>query len=655
MSKLTRRALLASWSMALASCTTGAAMPSPMSGGSGQRRPNILCLVSEDNNPYIGAYGDKVARTPNIDALAARGVLFRNAYSVAPVCAPSRFSLLTGMDPRSCSPAQHMRAEARLPDGFKTYPELMRTAGYFCINNPKTDYNCAIDPKTIWDVQGVYGHWRMTPPGQPFLCVLNTGTTHENAMCQLLEGSVKPANVRVPAFLPDTPVIRADIAKYYNAMEVMDKEIGNWLSQLAADGLADDTIVIYYGDNGGALPRSKRYCYEEGLRVPLIVYVPPKWQHLAPALPGSKIEPPVTLLDIPPGLLAIAGIAQPAQMVGKPIFGDCIGQAATYAFGFRDRMDERIDLVRTVTDGRWRYIRNYMPNRPQGQRVAFAWSMQASYREWHAMHLEGQLTPVQNAFFAEKPYEELYDLHADPDEVNNLIAVADVAPIVRRLSGALDRHMLAINDNGFLPEGAEGEGYFESRNRKVYPLAKLMTLAAQVAHREPRNVARFETLLRSPVAATRFWAARGLLMLGAKADPARATLRKTLEQDAVPQVRIVAAEALSGLNNADAAIPVLIQLVDEPNPLPVRLQALNALSFVGEAARPAIPVLQKMAAAETQQGQIDYLPRLAAYVIAMLEGTYNPRGDAILEQRCTGMRKSGTQFMGPPPSAAWPQ
>lgn len=647
MTPISRRAVLGG-TLGLIGATATGARASQAPG----ERPNILCLVSEDNNPYIGAYGDRLARTPNIDALAARGVLFRNAYSVAPVCAPSRFGLLTGIDPRSCSPAQHMRAEARLPEGFKTYPELLRQAGYFAINNPKTDYNCNVDPRVIWDVQGVEGHWRLASPGQPFVCVLNTGTTHENSMCSDRPGSVSPQDVRVPAFLPDTPTVRADIARYYNAMEAMDQEIGNWLGQLQADGLADDTIVIYYGDNGGVLPRSKRYCYEEGLRVPLVVYVPPKWQHLAPSMPGSVVEAPVTLLDVPPSLLSVAGVDQPPQMSGKPLLGRQVGQPATYAFGFRDRMDERIDLVRTVTDGRWRYIRNYMPHRPNGQHVAFEWSMQASYREWNALHLAGQLTPQQDAFFQPKPFEELYDLAADPDEVHNLIGSPAAAATAMRLARALDRHMLAINDNGFLPEGAEGEGYFESRNRAVYPLRSLMTLAARAARRRPRNLARFQRLLASPVAATRFWAARGLLLLGPGAAPAREALRGVLANDSVPQVRVVAAEALVALGEQDRAVAALVELGDEPNSLPVRVQAFNALTYLGEAARPALPLLRKVAGMTVQPGQTDYMPRLAAYLIAVLEGTYDPRAEAIPAQGCAAINRSGALFMGPAPSAA---
>lgn len=645
---ISRRQALGAGALGLISAAAGA---NPLQQG--VERPNILWLVSEDNNPYIGAYGDKLAHTPNIDSLALKGVRYRNAYSDAPVCAPSRFAMLTGMDPRSCSPAQHMRADARLPKMFKTYPELMRQAGYFCINNPKTDYNCDVDPAALWDIQGIEGHWRNAPKGKPFMCVLNTGTSHEQHICADTPGKVRPEDVRIPAFVPDTPVIRHDYADYYNLMEAMDREIGNWLAQLEHDGLAEDTIVFYYGDNGGILPRSKRYCYDEGLRVPLIVYIPPKWSHLAPAGPGSVIDAPVTLKDLPATVLAIAGVRQPAQMNGQPLLGKRIAAPRQLAFGFRDRMDERYDLVRTVTDGRWRYIRNYMPHRPLGQHVSFEWSVQASYREWHAMHLAGQLTAAQDRFFQPKPFEELYDLKNDPDEVHNLIGKPQAAAMAAKLRKALDRHMLSINDNGFLPEGASGEGYFESRDRSLYPLPRLMVLAGAAARRDPRNVGRFMTLLASPVAAIRFWAAQGLLMLGPAAAPAKEKLREVAAKDSVGQVRVPAAEALVGIGDPELAVTALAQLADEPQPMPVRIQAFNALTCIGQAAGAALPVIRKAAARPERPGQSDYLKRLANYLEAVLAGTYDPRNEGWSVQQCTAANRSAPNFMGPPPSADW--
>lgn len=616
--------------------------------------PNILWLVSEDNNPYIGAYGDAVAHTPNIDALARKGILYRHSYSDAPVCAPSRFAILTGVNPESCAPAQHMRANAKLPEAFKTYPELMRQAGYFCINNPKTDYNCNVDPKAIWDIQGIDGHWRSAPKDKPFLCVFNTGTSHEQHICQRDGGKVRPQDVRIPAFLPDTPTIRGDFAEYYNIMESMDREIGNWLAQLEHDGLADDTIIFYYGDNGGVLPRSKRYCYEEGLRVPLIVHVPPKWRHLAPAAPGSVIDSPVTLIDLPATLLSIAGIPQPAQMTGTPLLGRRIGARKTYAFGIRDRMDERYDLVRTVTDGRWRYIRNYMPHRALGQHVGFEWEKQRSYREWDALHRAGKLTEQQARFFEPKAFEELYDLLSDPDQVNNRIADPAASKAARRLRRALDEHMMAVNDNGFLPEGAAGEGYFESRDRAVYPLRTLMTIASAAARRDPRNVGRFRALLRSPILAVRFWAARGLLMLGTDAEDARADLRRVLADDPSGEVKIVAAEALIGLGDTQDAVALLARLADDQNSLPIRMQAFDALSNIGRAALPALPVIRKAANAQLRRYvDPEYPKRLATYLLAVLEGRYDPVREGVSSEACEAANKGASAFMGPPPSASW--
>lgn len=223
-------------------------------------RPNILWLVSEDNNPYIGAYGDTLAHTPTIDGLSKKGLLFRNVYSNAPVCAPSRFGILTGVYPESCSPANHMRAEAHLPSELRTYPELMREAGYFCTNNNKTDYNCDVDPGKIWDGDGKEAHWRSREnKTQPFMAVFNYQTTHESRIFKPTSGRVTPEMVTLPAFLPDTPGIRQDFASYYNLMETMDGQLAERLAELEADGLADDTIVFYYSDNGGVLGRSKRY------------------------------------------------------------------------------------------------------------------------------------------------------------------------------------------------------------------------------------------------------------------------------------------------------------------------------------------------------------------------------------------------------------
>jgi arylsulfatase A-like enzyme len=378
-------------------------------------RPNILWLVSEDNSPLIGAYGDRLAHTPAIDALAKQGVLYANAFSNSPVCAPTRFGIITGMYPESCGPAHHMRAQGRIPAFVSGFPKYLRDAGYYCTNNVKTDYNAQLDMEAMWHESSPTAHWRNRPKDAPFFAVFNFMTTHESRMFKDAEGRVRPQDVRVPAYLPDSPEVRQDIASYYNLVEQMDGEVAAHLAALDAAGLAEDTIIFYYSDNGGVLPRSKRYCYDEGLRVPLIARFPAKWAHLAPAAAGTTISAPVSLVDLAPTVLTIAGVDPPAHMQGVSLVR-AKSKRAPYVFGMRNRMDERYDMVRTIRDERYRYIRNYAPHRPYGQHQAFEWQMD-SYRTWQTEHLAGRLNPVQERFFREKPAEEFYDLVADPPSI----------------------------------------------------------------------------------------------------------------------------------------------------------------------------------------------------------------------------------------------
>ncbi|MBC2665405.1 sulfatase-like hydrolase/transferase [Novosphingobium flavum] len=585
-----------------------------------RERPNILWLVSEDNNPYIGAYGDRIAHTPNIDALAKRGILYRNVYSNAPVCAPTRFTILTGVHSQSAAPANHMRANAKAFGILPTYPEEMRKAGYYCTNNAKTDYNCDVDPKRVWDDSGKAAHYKNRPAGKPFMAVFNTETTHESRMFVVTEGKVKPEDVRVPAYLPDTPEIRRDYASYYNLMERMDGEIGARLAELEAAGLADDTIVFYYSDNGGVLPRSKRYCTDEGLRCGMVVHFPPKWAHLAPASMGSAIEAPVSYVDLAPTVLSLAGAPIPAAMQGKALAGAGATGPQRYAFGMRNRMDERYDFVRTVTDGRYRYIRNYMPFLPLVQNQGFSWLMK-SYQNWDELHRAGKLNAVQRRAFEPRSYEEFYDLKADPDGIDNRIADAALAPRIAAMRAALDAEMLRVNDNGFIPESSPLEGYVPSRAKGVYPLRRAMALGQAAARRDPRKLALFRASLADRNEVIRYWGALGLLMLDKAAAPAAGQLAGLMRSDPSGPVRVVAAEALAGLGRSEESVSVLAALLESGSqPIPVRLQALNALTRLGPLARPALPALRAAATVLNE-----YLPNAANYAIQQLEGTYDPR------------------------------
>lgn len=595
----------------------GVAAATPAGASATLERPNILWIVSEDNNPFIGAYGDPLAHTPTINALARKGILFRNAYSNAPVCAPSRFAILTGLHPESCAPANQMRAKGALPAPFQTYPELLRAAGYHCTNNSKTDYNCDVDPARIWDVQGAAGHWRSRPEGKPFMAVFNYETTHESQIFRTTGGRVTPGMVTLPPYLPDTPAIRGDFASYYNLMEKLDGQLAARLAELEADGLADDTIIFYYSDNGGVLGRSKRYCYEEGLRCALIVHVPPKWRHLMPAAPGSEISTPVSFVDLAPTVLALAQAPQPAQMHGRPLLGPAAAPQR-YAFAMRNRMDERIDFQRTVTDGRWRYIRNYMPHRPWGQHQAFQW-LAKGYQDWETAHRAGTLNAVQDRFFGNKPFEELYDLSNDPHEIANRIDDPAAAKKRAELRRALDEHMLAIHDNGFLPETMEGEGYVASRNARVYPLRRIMSLASAAARGDDADTPMLVKALADAVPVIRYWAATGLLIRGSRAASALTALTNAMRNDASPFVRIVAAEAAARLGNSGEAVPLLAELIDTSPAWQVQLHALNALTYAGPAATAATPTVERAA-----QSEQEYVRNAGRYLAAVLGGQYTP-------------------------------
>lgn len=613
--RLSRRTFLSA-SATLAAL--GAFGPSGAANDRARSRPNILWLVSEDNSPFIGAYGDRLAHTPAIDAFAKQAVLYANAFSNSPVCAPTRFGIITGMYAESCGPAQHMRAQGRIPAFLSGFPKYLRDADYYCTNNAKTDYNADLDMQAMWHESSPTAHWRNRPKDAPFFAVFNFMTTHESRMFKGTPGRVRPQDVRVPAYLPDSPGVRQDTASYYNLMEQMDGEVAAQLAALDAAGLAEDTIVFYYSDNGGVLPRSKRYCHDEGLRVPLIARFPAKWAHLAPAAAGSTISTPVSLIDLAPTVLTIAGIDPPAHMQGVSLVR-AKGKRAPYVFGMRNRMDERYDMIRTVRDERYRYIRNYAPHRPYGQHQAFEWQMD-SYRTWQTEHLAGRLNPVQERFFRDKPAEEFYDLRADPDQVDNLIESPAHAERVAQMRSALDEHLLSINDNGFIPESSPLEGYDASRAPGAYPLKRAMQVADAAIRRDPREAAQFAGLLADDNEVIRYWAAQGLLMLKAKAAPAKTALETCFAKDQSPQVRIVAAEALTWLGAPDRSVRYLGELLSTHPDARVRLQSLNALTFIGEPARAVLPIIERA----IESAGDEYVRSAGRYLSFILRGTYTP-------------------------------
>ena len=409
-------------------------------------RPNILWISLEDTTPRFGCYGDPLANTPHLDRLAAEGVRYPNAFSTAGVCAPSRASIITGM----YSPwlgTHHMRTShcnrftpemptpysAVLPHYVKPFTEYLRAAGYFCTNCKKTDYQ--FDPPfTAWDELGNEAHWRNREPGQPFFAVFNPTWTHESGMWpeKTPEVSVDPDRVRLPPYLPDTPKTRLALARQYHNLARDDDRVGELLRQLEEDGLAGNTIVFIWSDHGEGLPRSKRWLYDGGIRVPLIV----RWPGQVEA--GSICQDLVSLIDLGPTVLSLSGVERPRHLQGQPFLGPKAEEKREYIFAARDRFDEAYDMVRAVRDKRYKYIRNFYPEKPYLLWIPYR-NRHPILEEMWRLHRLGELEGPQNQMFQRgRPSEELYDVESDPFETTNLARETQHRVTLLRMRGVLE-------------------------------------------------------------------------------------------------------------------------------------------------------------------------------------------------------------------------
>jgi hypothetical protein len=422
------------------------------------------------------------------------------------------------------------------------------------------------------------------------MLVLNSMITHESC----LHGSVvHPEYLKepftLPPYHPDTPEIRSNWVEYYHDMTKMDAWVGSILSRLQQDGLADDTVVFYFSDHGGILPRSKRFVYDSGLHVPLIVRFGKNVQSLAPAAPGSKLDRVVSFVDLPPSLSSLAGAEIPRQYTGIAFLGPKAGPERQYAFGFRGRMDERYDLSYTVRDTRYRYIRNYLPHRIYGQHIAYLWKMPATV-SWENAYRTGACNAVQSAFWNPKPTEELYDEQNDPYEVRNLAEDPAARPELERLRAALHDQLVANRDAGLLPEPemlarAKGDPiYAMTHDPNRYPFERILRAADVASRRDAASVPQLVEWMKDPDAGVRYWAAVGCSVRGSAADGAAGALAPLLN-DPSASVRIAAAEALCRLGRAGDGLPALVHEVrgDEFT----AMLALNTLEALGDVAKPA--------------------------------------------------------------------
>lgn len=585
----------------------------------GKNPPNILWIVSEDNSPFIGAYADEFATTPHIDKLAGRSVLYENAFASAPVCAPARSTLITGVYPTAMG-TQHMRSTNPIPPQIRFFPHYLREAGYYTSNNDKKDYN-TVDQPEAWNESSKTASYKNRKPGQPFFAVFNIGISHESSLHQpVAQLRHDPEQVPIPPYHPSTPEMKQDWAQYYDKVEDMDARVGEILHELEDSGLAESTIVFYYGDHGGALGRSKRFMYESGLLVPLIIHFPEMYKHLEPVEAGTSTDRIVTFVDFAPTVLSLAGLPVPGYMQGHAFLGEQQTGPQQYAFAFRGRMDERIDMVRAVRDQQFRYIRNYMPHKIYAQYIDYLWKA-PSMRSWEKAFLEGKLNEVQSRFWKAKPVEELFDVRNDPHNINNLALDPDYKKVLDRMREENRKWMLQVRDVGFIPEAmileiSKNTTLYEYGRSAEYDLKNIFETAEMASRGEVKTLRKLIRKLDDPDPVVRYWAATGCTILGGQSKPASNKLVR-LTEDPELAVRIAAAEALYGLGQTEIALETLIAALRSDNKM-ARVQALNVMEVMGEDVAPALAEISNLIPGGTIQNQ-DYDIQAANRLVEILK------------------------------------
>jgi len=558
--------------------------------------PNIVWITSEDHGPHLGCYGDKFARTPNLDKLAKKGMIFNRAWSNAPVCAPARTTIISGLYPTSTG-SEHMRSMTRLPANMHMFPHYLRMIGYYCTNRVKEDYNLEKTGK-VWEDSSNKAHYKNRGAGQAFFAVFNSTKSHESQI-RLYKTKVfgDPAKVRVPAYHPDTPEVREDWTRYYDNIAKVDADAGEIIAELEALGLLEDTIIIYFADHGSGMPRNKRTPLNSGLHVPMIVHFPENWKHLRPLwyAEGGRSDQLVSFVDLAPTMLSIAGIKAPEWMQGRAFAGEHMAKANEYLHGFRGRMDERYDFQRSATDGRYVYLRNYMPHLPAGQHVEYMFQTKTT-AVWKKLYDAGKLNEAQSLFWkAPRAPEELYDLQNDPDEVKNIVATIEHQQILVKLRAAHREHVMRVRDVGFLPEDeihrrtAKMTPYEMGHDKASYALERIFDAGEKASASQFFGPQVWTTTIKSQDSAVRYWTAMGLLIHGKKSVIGAKDSLRALLKDEAPAVRVAAAEALATYagDEEDAGLKVLLAHADaKKNSLYVSLAALNAIDRLGEKARP---------------------------------------------------------------------
>ncbi|MEM8667292.1 MAG: sulfatase-like hydrolase/transferase [Planctomycetota bacterium] len=540
-----------------------------------EKQPNILWIVAEDISPLFGCYGNADAVTPNIDAFASRSHVFRRAYATAPICAPSRSCLATGMFATSLG-TQNLRSEVPIPPSIQPLAKRLRDAGYWTALRGKTDYN--------FEPDGLFDHWKQDttpwqscPAGKPFYAFMNLGKTHEgsgnlpdraNAALARLPQDQRhdPDMIELPPHFPDTSEMRRIWARYHDLITVFDLEVADVLQQLEDDGESDNTIVFVMADHGMGLPRYKRWLYLTGLHVPLIIHVPERFQHLLDSSDSSSVSDElVSYVDLPATVLRFAGVSIPDQFQGQTLFDD---SQREYVFGARDRADDMYDVSRSVFDGRYLYVRHYLPHMiPMQEGIIMSDYRKESHKELYRVHEAGRDTEQSRKLWMPRPYEELYDVQVDPNELNNLANVERLKGVKQRLHDQLKNWIFETRDSGFMPEpemhrranGAKLTAFEILQDDTQYPIREILEAAEQA------SLPNSDDIRLGSHSVVDFWAIQQRIIRG-DSDPKTVKLLTTQLSHTNPVVRTAAAEALARIGQSDLAVPTFQKLLQQKEP-----------------------------------------------------------------------------------------
>lgn len=576
----------------------------PGFSGIAQDRPNILWLITEDMSPYLSCYGNNLISTPNLDKLAKEGIRFIQAHSNGVQCSPARSTLISSMYATSLGTDIH-REKRPVIDSFY-FPIYLRKAGYYCTNNSKEDYNSLKTPATVWDESCKNANYfNRKNKNQPFFAVYNQMITHMTRVAtRTTEGrekrTVDMRDVKVPGYIPDLPEVRDDISWNMGAVELMDQWVGDMIAKLKADGEYDNTIIFFYSDHGGTVPRVKAFVYETGGLVPLIVFFPPKWKHLAGMAQPSVTDRLVSFVDFAPTILNLAGEKIPSFMTGKPFFTN-VGQKKEnirdFVISFTANQGPSFQPARSINDGKFHLIWNFQPAYPNGSRQSYQWQMPAQMA-WDKANMEGKLTSeLHKKFWLPAPAFELYDISRDSLETKDLATNPAYAKELKRLKDLLLSDLYKQKDIGFIPpehrKVIQKEGDLYSVLRKnVNEVDRIIDAAALASEKNPENLRKLSAYLSDKNPVIQHWGASGICGLakeGLISSLPKEALLSFSDDKVIIEAKCLIAESMIYKGHSRTGLDYLT--AQSANNFP---PAVACLQNIGKLAKPAVSRIKEL-------------------------------------------------------------